>query len=153
MGFPSQKAWKEILTPQNLLHIGTQVVHVARIGVHSYILMNLINLAWKNVRTRKERQILSMSNNQYKCAHMDNKVPSWFSSYIFIAHNHQGLGLLLKSNLNMTLMLQPTWMMVLLHHQVILIIYVTSEQTSWELEASWRILLPFQGEHLEWAYT
>jgi hypothetical protein len=43
--------------------------------------------------------------------------------------------------------------MVLLHFQVGLIQYVTPQQASQKLKGPQRLLLPFKGEHLEWAWA
>ena len=43
--------------------------------------------------------------------------------------------------------------MVLLHFQVGLSLYVIPKRALQELEAPQRLLPPFEGKHLEWAWT
>jgi hypothetical protein len=50
-------------------------------------------------------------------------------------------------------MLSPTWIMMLLHSQVGLSLYVTLKRTFQKLKGPWRILHHVEGEYLEHAWT
>lgn len=56
--------------------------------------------------------------------------------------------ILRKKERQRTLMLLPVWIMLLLHLQVCLTLYVTPKCASHELEDPWRLIPPFEGEHL-----